>query len=109
AIPDGVKDEGGPLQVFNYADYMDPAQIKRFEKLTGRKVQVATYNSADEAVAKLSSGTVDFDVIVGLSASNILNLIAPQLIQPLNRSYLPNLANIWPALQDPFYDRGSRY
>jgi spermidine/putrescine transport system substrate-binding protein len=108
-IADGVEDEGGPLQVFNYADYMDPAQIKRFEKLTGRKVQVATYNSADEAVAKLSSGTVDFDVIVGLSGSSILNLIAPQLIQPLNHSYLPNLVNIWPALQDPFYDRGSRY
>ncbi len=24
-IADGVKDEGGPLQIFNYADYIDPA------------------------------------------------------------------------------------
>ena len=31
-------------------------------------------------------------------------------MQPLNHSYLPNLAkNVWPELQDPFYDRGSRY
>lgn len=109
-IPDGQPNEDGPLQVFNYADYMDPAQIKRFEKLTGRKVQVATYNSADEAVAKLTAAAVDFDLIMGLSSSSILNLIAPQLLQPLNHSYLTNLEkNIWPALQDPFYDRGSRY
>jgi spermidine/putrescine transport system substrate-binding protein len=49
-------------------------------------------------------------VIIGLSGSNIVNLIAQQLLLPLNHSYLPNLEkNIWPELQDPFYDRGSRY
>jgi spermidine/putrescine transport system substrate-binding protein len=47
---------------------------------------------------------------MGLSGSNIVNLIAQQLLQPLNHALLPNLAkNIWPELQDPFYDRGSRY
>ena len=49
-------------------------------------------------------------MIIGLSGSNIVNLIAQQLLLPLNHSYLPNLEkNIWPELQDPFYDRGSRY
>jgi spermidine/putrescine transport system substrate-binding protein len=47
---------------------------------------------------------------MGLSGSNIDNLIAHQLIQPLNHTYLGNLEkNVWPELQDPFYDRGSRY
>lgn len=110
AIADGLDDEGGPLQVYNYADYLDPALVKRFERQTGRKVKIATYNSADEAVAKLAAGAVGFDVVVGLSGSNIVHLIAQQLLQPLNHSYLPNLEkNVWPALQDPFYDRGSRY
>ena len=109
-IADGVPDESGPLGIYNYADYLDPALIKKFEKLTGRKVQVATYNSSDEAIAKLSSGAVAFDLIIGLSGSNIVNLIAQQLLQPLNHSYLPNFEkNVWPELQDPFYDRGSRY
>ena len=109
-IPDGVADEKGPLGIYNYADYLDPSLIKKFEKLTGRKVQVATYNSSDEAIAKLSSGAVAFDLIIGLSGSNIVNLIAQQLVQPLNHSYLPNLdKNVWPELQDPFYDRESRY
>jgi len=109
-IADGLPNENGPLQVFNYADYLDPEQLKKFQKLTGTKVQVATYNSSDEAVAKLAAGAVSFDVIVGLTGTNIVNLIAQQLLQPLNHSYLPNLEkNIWPELQDPFYDRGSRY
>ena len=109
-IADGVPDENGPLGIYNYADYIDPGVIKKFEKLTGRKVQIATYNSADEAVAKLAAGAVAFDVIIGLTGANIVNLIAQQLIQPLNHSYLPNFEqNVWPELQDPFYDRGSRY
>jgi spermidine/putrescine transport system substrate-binding protein len=109
-IADDVPDESGPLGIYNYADYLDPALIEKFEKLTGRKVQVATYNSSDEAIAKLASGAVGFDVIIGLSGSNIVNLIAQQLLQPLNHSYLDNLEqNVWPELQDPFYDRGSRY
>jgi spermidine/putrescine transport system substrate-binding protein len=109
-IPDGVADEGGPLGIYNYADYIDPGVVKKFEKLTGRKVQLATYNSADEAIAKLSAGAVGFDVIIGLTGQNIVNLIAQQLIQPLNHTYLANVSkNVWPELQDPFYDRGGRY
>jgi spermidine/putrescine transport system substrate-binding protein len=53
---------------------------------------------------------VDFDLIVGLSGSNIVDLIAHKLLLPLNHSYLPNLEkNVWPELADPFYDRGARY
>lgn len=109
-IADGLPDEKGPLTIFNYADYVDPALVKSFQKLTGRKVEIATYNSSDEAVAKLKSGAVGFDIVMGLSASTIVSLVAQQLLQPLNHSYLPNFEkNIWPELQDPFYDRGSRY
>jgi spermidine/putrescine transport system substrate-binding protein len=109
-LGDGRPAEGGPLNVYNYADYLDPVTIKKFSKRFHTSVKIATYNSADEAIAKLASGAVAFDVIVGLTGSNIVNLIAQKLLQPLNHSYLPNLAkNVWPQLQDPFYDRGSRY
>jgi len=109
-IADGRPIERGPLSVYNYADYIDPALIKRFEKQYSASVQIATYNSSDEAIAKLASGAVAFDVVIGLTGSNIVNLIAQKLLQPLNHSYLGNLAkNVWPELQDPFYDRGARY
>jgi spermidine/putrescine transport system substrate-binding protein len=109
-IKDGLPVEKGPLNVYNYANYIDPATVKKFEKKFGASVKIAPYDSSDEAIAKLSAGAVAFDVVIGLSANNICNLIAQKLVQPLNHSYLPNLAkNIWPELQDPFYDRGSRF
>ncbi len=109
-VKDGRKPEPGPLRVYNYADYLDPVTIKRFQKQFSTKVEIATYNSSDEAIAKLSSGAVDFDLIVGLTGANIVDLIAHKLLAPLNHSYLPNLAkNVWAPLVDPFYDRGSHY
>ncbi len=109
-IPDGRPAEGGPLRVYNYADYVDPATVKKFQAETSTKVQIATYNSSDEAIAKLASGAVEFDLIMGLSGANIVDLIAHKLMLPMNHSYLPNLEkNVWPELADPFYDRHSRY
>jgi spermidine/putrescine transport system substrate-binding protein len=109
-IADGLAPEGGTLRIFNYADYIDPGLVKKFNNEFGVTVEIGTYNSADEAISKLSSGQVDFDVIIGLSGNHIVTLIAKQLLQPLNHTYLPNLeANVWPELQDPFYDRGAHY
>jgi spermidine/putrescine transport system substrate-binding protein len=30
-------------------------------------------------------------------------------LQPLNKSYVPNITNVWSSLQDPFYDQGGVY
>jgi spermidine/putrescine transport system substrate-binding protein len=110
AVRDGLKGEGGTLRLYNYADYLYPGLVKKFEKAFNCKVEIATYNSADEAYAKLAAGSVSFDAVLGLSGSHIVNLQAKRLLQPLNHSYLPNLdKNVWPELQSPFYDRGSRY
>jgi spermidine/putrescine transport system substrate-binding protein len=107
---DRPPETGATLNLFNYPDYIWPALMRRFEERYDCEVKLGTYETADEAVAKLQSGVVDYDVILGLSGSNIVNLMALQLLQPLNHTYLPNLAaNIWPALADPFYDREARY
>jgi spermidine/putrescine transport system substrate-binding protein len=109
-IAEGTPVERGPLQVYNYPDYLYPALVRKFEQEHGVKVEIGTYNSADEAIAKLASGQVTFDVVMGLSGSHIVSLIAQQLLQPLNHALLPNLEkNVWPELRDPVYDRGSRY
>jgi spermidine/putrescine transport system substrate-binding protein len=111
-IKNGLPQEkGATLKLYNYPDYIWPGLLRRFEDQFDCKVAPpGTYNSADEAIAKLQSGVIDYDVILGLSGSNIVNLIALQLLQPLNHSYLPNLAkNVWAELADPFYDRGSHY
>ena len=107
-IADGMKPETGTLKIFNYADYLAPGVQKAFEKEYGVEVEVTTFNSMDEAVAKLRTGQTDFDVI--FPTSDVISRVAlGSLIQPLNHSYLPNLTNVWPQLQDPYYDQDARY
>ena len=108
AIDDGLEPETGTLKIFNYADYLAPGVLKAFGEEYGVEVEVTTYNSMDEAVAKLRTGQTDFDVFFP-TPDVVAKIVYGKLLQPLNHSYLPNLMNAWSRLQDPFYDEGSQY
>ncbi len=104
-------EQGATLNLYNYADYIDPKALKSFErkyKSTGVKVNVSTFNDEDEALAKLRSGQVDFDIYFP-SYDAIGKLTDAGLLQPLNHSYITNISSVWPEFQDPFYDQGWRY
>ena len=107
-IASGKSPERGPLQVFNWADYINPQVLKDFEKAYRVKVDVTTFENEEEALAKLTSGQAAFDVWFP-TVDYLSRAVAGKLIQPLNHSYLPNLKNVWPSLQSPFYDVHSRY
>jgi spermidine/putrescine transport system substrate-binding protein len=107
AIASGLEPEAGPLKIYNWIDYLDKATLKKFEKEFGVKTEVTIFNTMDEAVAKLRTGG-DFDVFFP-TVDRLGKLVAGKLLQPLNGEYLPNLSNMWPQLQDPFYDQGSLY
>jgi spermidine/putrescine transport system substrate-binding protein len=109
AIAANLEPEAGPLKIYNWIDYLDKATVKKFAKEFGVKTEITIFNTMDEAVAKLRSGGVDFDVFFP-TVDRLGKLVAGKLLQPINLSYIPNLeANIWPQLQSPFYDVGSRY
>ncbi len=107
-IAGGKSPEKGPLNVFNWSDYVNPATVKRFEKAYGVKVKITTFENEEEALAKLTSGQASFDVWFA-TVDYLSRSVAGRLIQPLNHSYVPNLKNVWPSLQSPFYDVHSRY
>lgn len=105
----GKPERGGELQIYNYADYLNPKVIKEFGKREGVSVRVTTFNSLDEAFTKLSTGRLRFDVIF-TAPDHLARLVGRRLIQPLNFDLVPNLAaEAWPELQSPFYDVGPRY
>jgi spermidine/putrescine transport system substrate-binding protein len=109
AIESGLEAEDGPLQIYNWADYLNPDVIPMAEDALGVNIEIATYFNEEEALAKLSSGEVAYDVWFPTS-QRVAVAVAAQLIQPINHDYLPNLAaNVWPQLADPYYDQGSRY
>jgi spermidine/putrescine transport system substrate-binding protein len=109
AIKDGLAPEkGGTFKIFNYPEYLSPDVTKAFGEQYGVTVEVTTFTTQDEAIAKLRTAGTAFDVYFP-TPDIIGKLVAGKLLQPLNKSYLPNLANAWPELQDPFYDKGSQY
>jgi spermidine/putrescine transport system substrate-binding protein len=107
-IGSGKSTEKGPLNVFNWSDYVNPSVVKAFQKTYGVKVKVTTFENEEEALAKLTSGQAAFDVWFA-TVDYLSRAVAGKLIQPVNHSYLPNLKDVWPQLQSPFYDVHSRY
>jgi spermidine/putrescine transport system substrate-binding protein len=101
-------EQGATLQVFNWVAYLNQACVNHFAKKYKCKVVVTTFNTMDEALSKLRSG-LKFDVFMGVTVDVLGQLIESQLIQPLNHSYLPNIAQAWSDFTNPFYDQGWKY
>ena len=108
-IADGLEPEKGPLRIINYADYVNLEVIADFEAKYGVKVEITTIDTDTEATTKLASGAVKADVHHSMAGTSIGNLIAGGLIQPLNRSYIPNFANVIDTFNDPWYDPGAKF
>jgi spermidine/putrescine transport system substrate-binding protein len=108
AIASGLAAEAGPLQVYNWESYINPDTITAAEEALGVEVVNNTFFNEEEALQKLTSGEVHFDVWFP-TAQSVPKVVAGQLLQPLNHDYVPNLANVWPQMASPFYDQGSQY
>jgi spermidine/putrescine transport system substrate-binding protein len=110
AVASSKKPErGGELQIYNYADYLNPEVLKAFGKQEGVSVRVTTFDTLDEAFSKLSTGRLQFDVIFS-TPDQLSRLVGRKLVQPLNYEFIPNLEkNVWEELHNPFYDVGPRY
>jgi spermidine/putrescine transport system substrate-binding protein len=112
-IASGLRPEtGATLQIYNWVAYVNQACLNNFAKKYKCRVQVTTFNTMDEALAKLRSG-LKFDVLMGVTVDVLGQLIESQLIQPLNHSYIPNIVQAWPDFSrlphSPFYDVGWQY
>jgi spermidine/putrescine transport system substrate-binding protein len=109
AIRSGLTPEKGPLQLYNWLEYINPTVISSFEKRYGVSVEISTFDTIDEAIAKIESGDVQFDVFFP-EVIYLEQLVVGNLLQPLNLDYVPNLErNVWATLVNPWYDYGSRY
>lgn len=99
------------LRLYNYPDYLDPEAIKTFEKKyadSGVKVELSTFNDTQEALTKIRNAGSAFDIYFP-SYDSIGKLVTGGLIRPLQHSYIPNIANVYPEFLDPFYDLGWQY
>jgi spermidine/putrescine transport system substrate-binding protein len=99
---------GSTLRIYNYADYLSPRVIKDFESTYGVNIRLSTFNDADEALTKVASKALKFDLYFP-SYDSLGKLVQADLLRPLTKDYLTNYDNLWDSQQDPWYDRGARY
>jgi spermidine/putrescine transport system substrate-binding protein len=86
---------GRTLQVYTWAEYIDPDLVKTFEKQHGCKLVIDTFDSNEAMFAKLSAGATGYDVLVPTSYM-VKTLAKENMLQPLDHSKLPNLEHIDP-------------
>jgi spermidine/putrescine transport system substrate-binding protein len=99
---------GSTLRIYNYADYLSPRVVKDFESKYDVKVRLSTFNDADEALTKVASKDLKFDLYFP-SYDSLGKLVGADLLRPLTRDYLTNYGNLWSSFQNPWYDQGARY
>jgi putrescine transport system substrate-binding protein len=98
------------VNFYNWSDYIEPTVIDEFTKATGIKVRYDTFDSNDTLETKLLAGKSGYDVVVP-TAYFLERQIKAGIFQKLDKSKLPNLANLWPeiARQLAKYDPGNLY
>ena len=85
------------LNVYNWSDYIGDDLIKKFEAETGIKVRYDNFDNNEIVHAKLVAGKTGYDIIV--PSSNWAKLqIDGGLLQKLDKSKIPNLKNVDPAI-----------
>ncbi len=109
AIKSGLAPEqGATLKLYNWVAYINEQVLKNFEKKYNCKVTVTTFNTMSEAMAKLRSGELNFDIFFP-TIDVMGQLVEGKLIQPVNHSYIPNISQAWPDFTNPFYDGKWQY
>lgn len=96
------------LSICNWSDYVAEDTIPNFEKEFGVRVTYETFESNEEMLARLQASAGGYDVVVP-SNHVVPEMIASQLVAPLSRQYLTNLANLALTFVDPVFDPGNRY
>jgi spermidine/putrescine transport system substrate-binding protein len=107
-IDSGLEREAGPLVIYSWEQYFWKPVLRDFGKKFGVEVKYETFYNMEQAIQKFQTGEIDVDIFFP-TIDYIPKLVAAKLIQPLNHDYLPDTKNLWPSMQDPYYDKGSQY
>ncbi|EDO82761.1 bacterial extracellular solute-binding protein [Burkholderia pseudomallei 406e] len=88
---------GNVLNIYNWAEYFAPDTIAGFEKETGIKVRLDVYDSNEALQTKLTTGNSGYDLVFP-SNDFLARQIQAGLYRKLDKSRLPNLTNLDPAI-----------
>ncbi len=98
------------LNVYNWPDYIAQDMLADFTKETGIKVNYQTFENNESLQAKLVAGNSGYDIVVP-GAVFAKSQIEAGLLRKLDKSRIPNLANLDPAIMAKLdkVDPGNQY
>jgi putrescine transport system substrate-binding protein len=98
------------VNVYNWADFIEPSVIKEFEKEYGIKVNYDVFDSNEMLETKLFTGHSNYDVVVS-SGSFLEREINAGAYLKLDKAQLPNFANLDPEVNRRMavLDPGNQY
>jgi spermidine/putrescine transport system substrate-binding protein len=100
--------EEATLNFYNWDTYIGETTLDDFKEASGITVNMSLFATNDELFAKLRAGNAGYDVIVP-SNDFVERMILSDLLEPLDHTLIPNLANLEPAFADVGYDPGRKF
>lgn len=107
ALTDDIESQ---LNLYSWGDYESPETLDAMREEFGFRLQVDSYGSNEELIAKLGAarGTSGYDIVVPTGVY-IPQMVEHDLIQQLDHSRVPNLANLEPRFFNPEWNPESRH
>lgn len=98
------------VRVYNWSDYIDEALLEKFEAETGIDLIYDVFDSNEVLETKMLAGGSGYDVVVP-SGTFLQRQIVAGAFQPLDKSKLPNMENMWDVIEarTAQYDPGNAY
>ncbi len=98
------------VRVYNWSDYIDEGLLEKFEAETGLELVYDVFDSNEVLETKMLAGGSGYDVVVP-TGTFLQRQISAGAFQPLDKSKLPNLDNMWDVVSSRTaqYDPGNDY
>jgi spermidine/putrescine transport system substrate-binding protein len=96
------------LNIYNWADYLDPAVLEAFGEEYGVQVTMDVFDNNEDMIAKIRPGNSGYDVVFP-SDYAVDIMIKDGLAAQIDKSLLPNMKHLKPANMDLYYDKGNVY
>lgn len=105
----GCKDNEKPeINFLNYGANIDDESLKLFEEKYGIKVNEETFDDMEQMYTKVSSGAVDYDVIL-VSDNLMQRMINEDLLKEINKENIPNIEEMDSAYLNLEIDPNNKY
>jgi spermidine/putrescine transport system substrate-binding protein len=103
-----MAEEEKKLNFYNWDTYIGENTLADFNKATGIEVKMDLYADNAELFAKLKEGNPGYDVIVPTN-DYVERMITAGMLEELDHSKIPNMANIADAFKDAAFDPGRKH